>query len=300
LTQVKTLWSLIGALILLLLVVTWSWYKDAGSLQTAAVVGEKTITEADWVAALKQKYGKKVLNDLVNREVVFQEAERLGISIDPKRIDAEVAKIQESYGSGTDSEFQQALRQQAGTSVEALRQEIAYQLLLQELATRDVSVTDDEVRDYYHNHQDEYARPMQARVWQIVVASLAEARQVQRELKNGANFNTLAKERSIDALTAANGGDMGWVSLTDPNLADPLKETIASLGLNEDSNPVPVQGQFVILRVVERKEAKQMSFDEVKEQIRRELALARVESLDVVLERLKQSLGVQLSGQTPN
>jgi foldase protein PrsA len=300
LNNVRTLWSLIGALVLLLLVVTWSWYKEAGTLQAAAVVGEKTITQADWIAALKQKYGKQVLNDLINREVVFQEAKRLGITIDPKRIDEEMAKIQESYGTGTDNEFQAALRQQAGTSVEALRQEITYQLLLQELATKDVSVSDEELLAYYNNHQDQYARPMQARVWQIVVASLAEAKQVHRELKNGANFNTLAKERSIDTLTAANGGDMGWVSLDDPHLADTLKETIASLGLNEDSNPVPVQGQFAILRVIDRKEAKQLSFDEVKEQIRRDLALAQVESLDVVLDRLKQSLGVQITGQTPN
>ncbi|MFY0545761.1 peptidyl-prolyl cis-trans isomerase [Brevibacillus sp. H7] len=299
--NVKVLWSLIGALLLLLLVVTWSWYKEAGTLQAAAVVGEETISQADWIGSLKQKYGKQVLNDMINREVVFQEAKRLGITVDPKRVDEEVAKIQESYGSSTDSEFQTALQQQGGTDVEALRQEITYQLLLQELATRDVAVSDDELLAYYNNHLSQYAQPMQARVWQIVVASLAEAKQVHRELQNGANFTTLAKERSIDNLTAANGGDMGWVSFRDPHLADSLKETIASLGLNEDSNPVPLQqGQYAIIRVIDRKEAKQLSFDEVKDQIRRDLALAQVESLDVVLDRLKQSLGVQISGQSPN
>jgi foldase protein PrsA len=301
LNNVKALWSLIGALLLLLMVVAWSWYKESADLQSAAVVGERTISESEWVETLKQKYGKQVLNDLINREVVFQEAKRLGITIDPKRVDEEVAKIQESYGSRTDSEFETALNQQAGTSVEELRQEITYQLLLQELATKDIVVSDEELRAYYHNHKDRYSQPMQALVWQIVVASLPEAKQVLRELHDGANFSTLAKERSIDSLTAANGGELGWVRLNDPRLADSVKETIASLKVNENSNPVPLEGgQYAILRVVERKEAKQLSFEEVKEQIRRDLALAQVESLDVVLDRLKQSIGVKLPGQTPD
>jgi foldase protein PrsA len=301
LNNVKVLWSFIGALMLLLMVVAWSWYKESAALQAAAVVGGRTISQAEWIESLKQKYGQQVLNDLINREVVFQEAKRLGITIDPKRVDEEMAKIQDSYGSKTESDFQAALKQQAGTSMEALRQEITYQLLLQELATKDIAVSDEELRTYYHNHKDQYSQPMQARVWQIVVASLPEAKQVLRELNNGANFSTLAKERSIYSLTAANGGDLGWVTAKDPRLADSVKETIASLGLNENSNPVPLDGgQYAILRVVERQEAKQLSFEEVKEQIRRDLALAQVESLDVVLERLKQTVGVKLPGQTPN
>ncbi|MCK9907216.1 SurA N-terminal domain-containing protein, partial [Frankia sp. Cpl3] len=74
--NVKMLWGLVGALVLLLAVVTWSWYKEAQTLQTAAVVGDRTITEAEWVTTLKQKYGKQVLSDLVDRQVVFQEAKR--------------------------------------------------------------------------------------------------------------------------------------------------------------------------------------------------------------------------------
>lgn len=297
--NVKMLWGLVGALVLLLAVVTWSWYKEAQTLQTAAVVGDRTITEAEWVTTLKQKYGKQVLSDLVDRQVVFQEAKRLGITLDPKRIDDEIAKIKESYSSEED--FQTSLKQQAGTSLEALRQEITYQLLLEDLATKDIAINENDLLDYYNKNKEKYVKPMQARVWQIVVASLEEAKQVQRELKNGANFSTLAKERSIDSLTAANGGDMGWVLMTDNSVADNLKETISSIKLNEESNPVPLpKNQYAIIRVIDRKEAAEPEFAEVKEQIRRELALAKVESLDDVLERLKEAVGVKLEGKTSN
>lgn len=299
-TNGKGLWAFIGALVLLLLAVTWAWYQSSGKLQTAAVVGKQTISDAEWVAALKQKFGQQVLGDMINREVVLQEAKRLGITADPKQLDKELAQIRESYGSRTDSEFQQALQKQAGTSVEALKQEITYQLLLQELATKDIAIKDDEMLAFYNNHPERYSRPMQVRLWQIVVASREEAGQVAAELKQGANFQTLAKERSIDSLTAPNGGDVGWVSLNDSRLPDEAKDVIAALGNEENSGPVKLQDNYAIYHIAQRKEAEQLSFDQVKNDLRREMAFAQVESLDVVLERLRQSVGVRISGQMPH
>jgi foldase protein PrsA len=299
-TNSKGLWAFIGALVLLLLAVTWGWYQSSGKLQPAAVVGEKTITDAEYVTELKQKFGTQVLNDMINQEVVAQEAERLGITADPKQVDKELAQIRESYGSQTDSEFQQALQKQAGTSVEALRQEITHQLLLQALATKDIVISDDDLLAFYNNHPERYARPMQVRLWQIVVASPEEAGQVIAELKQGANFQTLAKERSIDSLTAANGGDLGWVSMGDTRIPDEAKDVIAVLGPKKDSDAIKNGDNYVIYRIAERREAEHQTFEQVKEELRQELAFAQVESLDVVMERLRQSVGVQISGQMPN
>jgi foldase protein PrsA len=299
-TNAKTLWTLIGALVVLLLVVSWSWYRSSAAFHPAAVVGERTISEADWVAMLKQKYGQQVLEDMINREVVFQEAKRLGVTVDPKRVEDELAQIRESYGSRTDAEFREALAKQAGTTLDALRQEIAYQLLLQELAIKDIAISDEELLAFYSSHPERYARPMQVRLLQIVVASRGEAQQVLNELNGGANFATLAKERSIDSLTAANGGDAGWVTLNDSRLPEAAKEVIASLGIQVNSEPVEIDGTFAIYRIVDRREAEQVTFEQAKDEIRREMALAQVESLDVVLERLRKAVGVQVSGQMPH
>lgn len=296
-TNAKGLWAFIGALVLLLLAVSWAWYQSSGKLQPAAIVGEKTITDAEWVAALKQKFGQQVLHDMINREVVFQEAKRLGIEADSKQVDKELAQIRESYGSRTDGEFQQALQKQAGTSVEALKQEITYQVLLRELATKDIAIQDDELLAFYNNHPERYTRPMQMRLWQIVVASPAEAQQVIAELNKGANFQTLAKERSIDTWTAANGGDLGWVSLTDSRLPDEAKDAVAELAINETSGAVKLKDNYAIYRIADRREAQKLTFAEIKEDLRREMAYAQVESLDAVLDRLRQSVGVHISGQ---
>ncbi|MED4911988.1 peptidyl-prolyl cis-trans isomerase [Brevibacillus centrosporus] len=296
-TNTKGLWAFIGALVVLLLVVTWSWYQTSTKLQPAAVVGGSTISEADYISALKQKFGDQVLQDMVNREVVFQAAKQQGVTVDQAELDQEMAQIRESYGSSSDSEFEQALIKQAGTTVEALRREITYQLLLQALATKDIVISDEELLTFYNNHPERYARPMQMRLWQIVVATQQEAEQVAAELKQGANFQALAKERSIDSLTSGNGGDMGWLSLGDSRLPDEAQDVVADLETKKISAPMKVKENYVIYQMADRRKAEQQSFEQVKEAIRKELAFAQVESLDEVLDRLRQSVGVEISEQ---
>lgn len=296
-TNTKGLWAFIGALVVLLLVVTWSWYQTSTKLQPAAVVGGSTISEADYISALKQKFGDQVLQDMVNREVVFQAAKQQGVTVDQAELDQEMAQIRESYGSSSDSEFEQALIKQAGTTVEALRREITYQLLLQALATKDIVISDEELLTFYNNHPERYARPMQMRLWQIVVATQQEAEQVAAELKQGANFQALAKERSIDSLTSGNGGDMGWLSLGDSRLPDEAQDVVADLETKKISAPMKVKENYVIYQMADRRKAEQQSFEQVKEAIRKELAFAQVESLDGVLDRLRQSVGVEISEQ---
>ncbi|GAB1534236.1 MULTISPECIES: peptidyl-prolyl cis-trans isomerase [Brevibacillus] len=299
-TNVKGLWAFIGALVLLLLAVTWAWYQASGKLQPAAIVGDKTISNDEYVKALKQKFGKQVLNDMINREVVFQEAKRSGITVDPKQLEQELSQIRDSYGSRTESEFEAALIKQAGTTVEALKQEISYQILLQTLATKDMTIKDEEILNVYNSRSDRYTRPMQVRLGQIVVASQKEAEQVLADLKNGADFQTIAKARSIDADTAVNGGDVGWVSIKDNRLPDEAKPIVEKLEKDKYSEAIKIQDQYVIYQLTERREASQRTFEEVKDELRREIAFAQVESLDVVLERLRKSVGVQISGQMPH
>lgn len=299
-TTGKGMWTFIGALILLLLVVSWSWYQNAGQFKPAAIVGDKTISDAEWVTMIKQKFGQQVLEDMINREVVFQEAKRQGISMDPQVLEKELAEIKQSYGTETDEEFARALLRQAGTTVEALKEELTYQYLLRELATQEIEVSDEQVQQVYNDNPERYFQPLQLRLWQIVVASREEAEQVQTELREGANFQTLAKERSIDEVTASTGGDLGWITPHTSDMPDEVVEELVKLAKGKTSPPLPVGKNYTIFHVHDRREEKQFTFDEVKEELRRQIALAQVESLDAVLERLREAVGVEIAGQKPH
>lgn len=293
-TNARLLWGLIGAL-LLLSVVTWSWYKQESTFKAVAVIGDKAISETDWVAELKRKYGQQVLEEMINREVVQQSAEQLGITIDPKRIDQELETMKANFGG--EQAFAKALQEEIGTSEQALREQIRYHFLLQEVATKDIAVDEEDLRTYYNKHRDEFTQPAQAQVWQIVAASLEEAQQVRQELRDGANFNTLAKERSIDMVTAASGGDLGWVDLNSGLLPENAARVASTIELGTDSEPIQVNQGYMIIRIIDRKEAVELSFEQAREQIRQQIALSQV-SLDEVLERLKQAVGVERPGET--
>lgn len=296
--NVRVLWGMIGGLVLLLAVVSWSWYKQAGHVQTMAVVGKESISESAWIQTLKQKNGQQVLTDMINRLVVNQEAKRLGITVDEKRVQSELEKMQESYGS-SGTNFDQSLKKEAGISQQDLLEEIRYHMLLEDIAIRDIDVDETQIRNYYESHHEEFGEPARAKLSIITVATEGEAEQVRQELKQGANFSTLAKELSTDALTAADGGDMGWVSLSDDSVPRGIREAVPSLASGQDSQPIPVDGGFAIIRVLESKKATQLSYEEAKDSIRREMALAQV-SLDDVLAQLKKSLGVTVSSQNYN
>ena len=89
------------------------------------------------------------------------------------------------------------------------------------------TATDAEIQSYYDQHQDQFTQPQRNRYSVIQTKTEADAKAVLAELQKGADFATLAKEKSTDIISARNGGDMGWMedASTVPELKDAgLKE----------------------------------------------------------------------------
>lgn len=79
---------------------------------------------------------------------------------------------------------------------------------LYEEITGDISISEEELRSYFHQSGLHKKREMRAS--HIQVGSLAEARAMQEQLRQGADFATLAREQSRDRTSAAKGGDTGF------------------------------------------------------------------------------------------
>lgn len=94
-------------------------------------------------------------------------------------------------------------------------------------ASMQENVSDEEIQSWYDQHQDQFTQPQRNRYSIIQTKTQADAQAVLDELKKGADFATLAKEKSTDIISARNGGDMGWLedAATVPELKDAgLKE----------------------------------------------------------------------------
>lgn len=72
-------------------------------------------------------------------------------------------------------------------------------------------VTESDIQGWYDSHQQDYTQPQRNRYSIIQTKTEADAEAVLKALKEGGDFAALAKEKSIDPISARSGGDMGWL-----------------------------------------------------------------------------------------
>ena len=119
-------------------------------------------------------------------------------------------------------------------SEKTLRSVYEAQLLRQKLS-------DEITKDTPHTEEQVWAR-------HILVESEAEAQTIYELLKNGQDFATLAKERSKDTGSGANGGDLGWFGKG--AMVPEFEQAAFSLKVGEISKPVKSQFGYHIIQVL--------------------------------------------------
>lgn len=75
---------------------------------------------------------------------------------------------------------------------------------------------------------------------------------IYQQLKSGKNFETMAKQYSLDTASAVKGGDLGWV--TPGELVPEFEKTMNHLPLNQISTPVKTQFGWHLIEVLGRKQ----------------------------------------------
>lgn len=76
------------------------------------------------------------------------------------------------------------------------------------------SVSDQEIQSYYDQHKDQFSQPARKHYSIIQNKTEADAKNILAQLQQGADFATLAKQKSTDVISAKNGGDIGWMEDT--------------------------------------------------------------------------------------
>ena len=104
----------------------------------------------------------------------------------------------------------------------------------------------------------------------ILVSTEDEAKAIIAELKKGAAFDKLAKEKSTDKASGAEGGDLGWFKKSDmvKEFAD------AAFALKKDElteTPVKTQFGYHVIKVEDRRKAPPPAFEELADQLREEM-----------------------------
>ena len=126
-----------------------------------------------------------------------------------------------------------------------------------------------------------------------------EAKALIAEIKKGASFDKLAKEKSTDKASGAEGGDLGWFKKSD--MVKEFADAAFALKKGELTEaPVKTQFGYHVIKVEDRRKAPPPAFEEMAEQIREELARETVTSL---LDQLRSNAKIEkfnIDGSKPD
>ncbi|TMV44303.1 peptidylprolyl isomerase [Paenibacillus mesophilus] len=302
--SVKLLWGATSLLLAAVLVLTVLLVRSEGKLaktnepvpdpaepgdrqaQAVAVIGGRSITYEQLQQRLADKYGAELLNVLLDREAIRQEAEELKITVSRDEMDVELKRMQEGYES--EERFYKSMKEQLGLSKSELSEDVYYKLLLERIAIRGIQVSEAEVAAYIKEHPEEFKSYVQFHLFKIEVKTKEEAAQVIKDLQNGAVFSSLAQKLSIDAASAKKGGDLGWVEERDPFLPPSIMEAARSMKQDEISKPIQLKASFAVIQLKEKKEIKKTVDEQKKAFIRKELALQRAVPLKELVKSMRE------------
>lgn len=150
------------------------------------------------------------------------------------------------------------------------------------------AVTEDNIRGLYEEQQKLARRSEEIRARQIVLATAAEVEQVRKLVAAGANFEALAMERSRDAATRFNGGDLGY--FTTDVMPEAYEAALKGAKAGQLIGPVPAQGGFALLKIEDVRPEQPIALDAARPQIVRFLTYDRIRDL---LEKLRAKAKVE-------
>lgn len=201
-----------------------------------------------------------ILQQLIEEQVLMRRAEKLGLLATDEEVDR---KYNEIRSPRSEEEFAKQLASQKITIADfkrEIRHSITSEKVLNKEVSSKISVTDQDIADYYNAHKGEYNLiETQYHLAQIMVTPFpnpqahnqndkaqneADARKkvqmIENRLDSGDDFATLAMEYSEDPQTSGNGGDLGTTPESGLKGTDPLtRDAVMKLKPGQYSPIIP-------------------------------------------------------------
>ena len=241
------------------------------------------------------EFSHQALSRLVDQELIYQQAHKLRIRIDPKLLDKRVQEVRTQFPS--EAMFNTALDLQ-GLNLDLLKTKFEKQMveeaLIREKVVPKVHVSDAEVEAFYRKNLDQFRTPETYHAHHIFTAALQpgahqpledeaarkkaerlnalvdrdaseKIKGLHKQLQAGADFTELAKGQSEDTTTGEKGGSWGALALNE--LPEVLAQVLPRLKQNEISEPVRSHYGYHILKWTEKISAGHRPLSEIKTDI---------------------------------
>jgi len=260
--------------------------------------------------ALKRQQ-QDALRDQIDQLLLVQKGKDLNIKIDAD-VTRRMAELQVQSKITDPDKFHDFVREQTGMSYEDYKQQMTNQLLTQRVISEEISsrisIPEADLRKYYDEHKSEYVREEEVYLSQILISTEAKtseqvaaaqkkAADLVARARKGEKFADLARNNSDDVATAKDGGNLPPYKRSDHLLVKEIEDLVFAQKKGYVSDPINLKSPsgLLILRVDERFEPGQASFEEVKEQVTQALAGPKMEpKVREYLTRLRQDAFLEI------
>lgn len=221
---------------------------DAGAPPEPSVVAQK----------------RALLDDLVNRRLLLQEAEKRNVTVPSDEVDVAYQKVRAGW---KDDDFAALLKEKDLTPGE-MKNEVREMLLvrkyLRDYVFARVAVTDAEIEAYVKEHPEALVIPETVHARQILVKTEDQANSVLAEIKGGKSFEDAAIKHSLSP-DGQSGGDLGFFARgVMPKVFD---DTCFDLRAGELSRVVSSPYGFHLFKVLERHPAGERTLAQVRDTV---------------------------------
>jgi peptidyl-prolyl cis-trans isomerase C len=242
-----------------------------------------------------QRMQHQVLEELIDQELLWQEAKRQGFVATAAEVDQALDEVRRGYDS--DFAYQMELERNGFTPEsyrEDMKRRISVRHWVQETLAKDIVVSDDEIHEFYVANQGRMVQPEQINPRHVLIkveagadeTTVAAARQrieqILAEAKQGADFVELAKTRS-EGPTAPRGGDLGF--LARGQLVKPFEDAAFALQPGEISGVVRTRYGFHIIKLEARRAAQVVPEAQAAPSLRSHLTSTKLE--EAIVERVR-------------
>ena len=267
------------------------------------IFGEEIWTsEVEGGKTFKEEFDNEILNVMISQEIVNQQAEKENITV----TDEEIANEMSSYMQMIENvdEYNKFMEEN-GIDEEFLKNHFRQTLIFDKYRNKIMSeteITENDLRDYYNTHIDEYKKE-EIKASHILITTLndmgeplseeetakkeSEAQDILARIKQGEDFEALAKEYSDDKASASNGGDLGYFAKG--VMVPEFEEAAFKLEKGQVSDVVKSSFGYHIIKVDDKRE-EITSYEDEKEYI---VGAIRYEIYNEKMEELKKASEIE-------
>ncbi|WP_240190037.1 peptidylprolyl isomerase [Bacillus sp. P14.5] len=252
--------GLIGSVAVVSLIITGFVFSKE---EVVAKVGSNSISKDELYTMMVDQYGEAALDTLIADKIVELESGKRDVAVEESEIQEELEKIRSSYED--EEAFNEALAS-SGASLDSVKENIKSYLLTEKLLKDRVTITDEQIKEYFETNKETFAQQEQVQASHILVEDEAAAKEVKEKLDNGGDFAQLAKEYSTDTSNAESGGELGFFSKGD--MVAEFEEKAFAMKTDEISDPVKTEFGYHIIQVTDKKNAKEAVLEDHKEEVK--------------------------------